>query len=135
MEFKDCVYASYPTGSRYICNPPLMNTDKDTVILVNGYYDWQKLLLSEGWEDCGVDYEDVGTFESYRKGEENYIVTEDEEFYKNFVKATEGARALNLMVKEDRIKLFQAVNAAGIFVTDNLAKKIEFVGWRDEAAF
>ena len=135
MKFKDCVYASYPTGSRYICNPPPTNTDKDTVILVNGYYDWQKLLLNEGWEDGETDYENVGDFQSYRKGEENYIVTEDEEFYKNFVKATEGARALNLMDKKDRITLFQAVNAASMFVADNLNKEVKIIYLRDGAPF
>lgn len=60
-----------------------------------------------------MDYETGGDFQAFRKGEENWIVTEDEEFYTSYVKATEGAKALNLLNKEDRIKLFVAVNAAG----------------------
>jgi hypothetical protein len=112
MEFKDCVLKSHPTGSRYICNPPVMDTDNDTVILVNGYYDWDEMLYNEGWEDCGTDYDSMdGDFRAYRKGEENYIVTEDEDFFFSYVKATEGAKALNLLNKEDRIKLFAAVRA------------------------
>lgn len=107
--FKDCVLKSYPTGSRYICNPPPQDTDNDTVILVNGYYDYDILLLKEGWLACDIDYEQIGEFRAYRKGVENYLVTEDPEFYGSYVKATEGARALNLLNKEDRIKLFQAV--------------------------
>lgn len=113
MQFEDCVYRSYPTGSRYICNPPPMDTDNDTIFLVNGYYDWQQMLLDDGWEDCGVDYETDGDFRAFRKGEENYIVTEDDDFFMSYVKATEGAKALNLLNKEDRIKLFVAINAAG----------------------
>lgn len=112
MEFKDCVLKSHPTGSRYICNPPVMDTDNDTVILVNGYYNWEEMLSNEGWEDCGIDYDSIdGDFRAYRKGEENYIVTEDEDFFFSYVKATEGAKALNLLNKEDRIKLFAAVCA------------------------
>lgn len=113
MQFQDCVLKSHPTGSRYICNPPPMDTDNDTVFLVNGYYDWRQMLLNDGWEDCGASYETGGEFQAFRKGEENWIVTEDEEFFTSYVKATEGAKALNLLNKEDRIKLFVAVNAAG----------------------
>ena len=112
MEFKDCVLKSHPTGSRYICNPPVMDTDNDTVILVNGYYNWEEMLPNEGWEDCGIDYDNMdGDFRAYRKGEENYIVTEDEDFFFSYVKATEGAKALHLLNKEDRIKLFSAIRA------------------------
>jgi len=113
MKFEDVVYASYPTGSRYICNPPPLDTDNDTVFLVNGYYDWKQMLLDEGWGDCGEEYEKGEDFHAYRKGEENYIVTEDDDFYQSYVKATEGAKALNLLNKEDRIKLFIAVNGSG----------------------
>lgn len=112
MEFKDTVFKSYPTGSRYICNPPPTDTDNDTIFLVNGYYDYEEFLLNDGWEPCGDGYPD-GDFLAFRKGEENYIVTEDEELFLSYVKATEGAKALNLLNKEDRIKLFQAVREAG----------------------
>ena len=112
VKFEDAVFRSYPTGSRYICNPAPMDTDNDTVILVNGYFDWRTILLNDGWEDCG-QYDQGGDFTAFRKGEENYIVTENEKFFDAYVKATEGAKALNLLVKEDRIKLFQSVMDAG----------------------
>lgn len=112
MEFKDTVLRSYPTGSRYICNPAPKDTDNDTVVLVNGYYEWPDLLEKEGWERCGEDYGDDGS-QAFRKGEENYIVMEDEELFKKWIYATEAAKALNLLKKEDRIALFSAIKFAG----------------------
>lgn len=112
MKFEDTVFRSYPTGSRYICNPAPKDTDNDTVFLVNGYYDWASILLEDGWEDCG-QYDKGGDFRSFRKGEENYIVTENDNFFSNYVKATTAARALNLLEKQDRITLFQAIMDAG----------------------
>lgn len=109
MKFEDCVFNSHPTGSRYICNPPVTDTDNDTVFLANGYHDWQTILRNDGWQDCGQEYETGGDFHAFRKGVENYIVTEDLKFYSSYVIATEAAKALNLLKKEDRIKLFQAV--------------------------
>jgi len=110
MKFEDCIIKSHPTGSRYICVPAPTDTDNDTVILANGFYDWASMLMGDGWEDCGKQYEGhKGEFRAFRKGEENYIVTEDPDFYTSYVKATEGAKALNLLNKDDRIKLFHAV--------------------------
>lgn len=114
MKFEDTVIKKHATGSRYICNPAPKDTDDDTVFLVNGYHDWVQILLDDGWEDCGKEYPGGAEFRAFRKGEENYIVTEDAEFYVSYLKATEGARALNLLNKEDRIKLFQAVSNTNI---------------------
>jgi len=113
-EFETCVIHSHATGSRYICDPAPQDTDNDTVFLVNGYYDYETFLLKTGWECCGKDYEGESEFSAFRKGEENYILTENEDFYLSYVKATEGAKALNLTNKEDRIKLFKAINQTGI---------------------
>jgi len=84
---------------------------------VNEYYTWKQMLLDDGWEDCGKEYENGSDFHAYRKGEENYIVTEDDHFYQSYVKATEGAKALNLLNKEDRIKVHETLlNASGGYV-------------------
>jgi hypothetical protein len=123
MKFEDCVLKRYPTGSRYICNPAPTDTDNDTVILVNGYHNWPQMLRDDGWEDCGIDYEGESQFQAFRKGEENYIVTEDPDFYLSYVKATEGAKALNLLKKEDRVALFQAINRTGM---DGLKEAVPF---------
>lgn len=118
--FDDTVFASHPTGSRYICNPPVEGTDNDTVLLVNGFYDWEAMLLQEGWEKPFADYPDLGQyFSSFRKGEDNYIVTEDVGFYEDYVKATEAARRLNLLDKDDRIALFDAIFSARDDIADS----------------
>lgn len=109
MKFEETVIRSYPTGSRYICNPAPVDTDNDTIFLVNGYYQYADMLAQEGWDNCGRDYEKGGDFQAWRKGEENYILTEDPEFFESYIKATEGAKALNLLNKQDRINLFVAV--------------------------
>lgn len=103
------VEAYHPTGSNYICDPPVTDTDIDSVYLVkNGY---EQALSSEGFQYSMTDeeYESQGIFLSWRKGNENYIVTTDENFYNKFVLATEVAKALNLRNKASRVSLFQAV--------------------------
>ena len=109
MTFDDYRIAAYPTGSRYICTPPPQGTDNDTVILAKVGY--EKALEEQGfhYNMSEVDYETEGHFLSWRKGEENYIVTCEQEFYDRFVKATDLAKLLNLKNKAHRIALFQAV--------------------------
>lgn len=110
LDFNEHVKAFHPTGSRYICDPPQMYTDNDTVILADAapFEDW---LISNGWDSSvtEIEYERMGEFCSWRKGEENYIITESPEFYQRFVKATELAKENNLTAKADRIALFQKV--------------------------
>ena len=117
MSFNDYVIKSHPTGSRYICNPPVLNTDKDTVFLVNSV-DYEIALIEEGFitKDSEIDYDTRGLFQSWRKGEDNYIVTMDQKFYEDYVLSTEGARALNLTNKDDRIKLFKAIFEARLYI-------------------
>lgn len=134
MKFEDTVIMSYPTGSRYICNPAPTDTDNDTVILVNGFYDYQQMLRDDGWEDCGKQYEMVGEFVAFRKGEENYIITENPDWFQTYIRATEGAKALNLLKKEDRITLFHAVQSAsggimGLVVSDKNDPRRIVAGW------
>ena len=99
----------HPTGSRYICSPPSLGSDDDTVVwALPGY---EAALTENGFtsQSDGLEYDTLGAFSSWRNGDENYIVTTDEEFYRRFVKATEIAKALNLLNKSDRITLFQGI--------------------------
>lgn len=109
LDSNDHVLLFHPTGSRYICDPPQMHTDIDTVILAKPGY--QDQLRKEGWDTSSTEpeYESTGGFTSWRKGEENYIVTEEPDFYHRFVKATELAKQSNLTAKADRIALFQRI--------------------------
>ena len=109
MKFIDMILAAHKTGSSYICNPPVTNTDIDWIILVSGYYDYVTALQEEGWVTSENDKYDRDFFTSFRKGAVNYIITEEDNFFYNFVCATEGAKSLNLLNKEDRIKLFDGI--------------------------
>lgn len=117
MSFKEYVIKSHPTGSRYICNPPVLTTDNDTVFLVNSI-DYELGLMEEGFtsKDSEIEYDTRSLFQSWRKDIDNYIVTMDQRFYEDYVLATEGAKALNLTNKDDRIKLFKAIFEARLYI-------------------
>ena len=99
---------AYATGSRVICDPPVLDTDEDYVVL--GSKDGYAHLIKDGYclqtPDRGYD---ISGFVSLHKGNVNIIFTHDAEFYHSFVKATRLAKALNLREKKQRIVLFQAV--------------------------
>jgi len=107
-------------GSRVTCNPPPTDTDYDILVYVphdlpapggsllcfesswSPPSDWKK----EGFTGDSM-YPDG--FESYRKGDVNLIITRNPDFWDRFIAATHVAKRLNLLNKDDRIALFQAV--------------------------
>lgn len=101
----------YPTGSRYICYPPPENTDEDYVVLIgkNKSSLIKTLLFIHGYRYNGNDYGESDFF-SVKKNQDgvlvNLIVTEYDDFYQQWIHATEDAKERNLLNKEDRIKLF-----------------------------
>ena len=110
--------ARHPTGSRFICDPPVLDTDDDWVILVEDleYAKYKAARLDwyhagGGYYREGSDHEELGPFVSMRQpeGNSNYIFTEDAEFYDRYVAATLLAKKYNLLNKPDRIQLFHAV--------------------------
>lgn len=109
MSIDDYIIKQQPTGSNYICKPPVTNTDIDTVVLMKPGYENTLADLGYSFESSEVEYESMGEFISWRRGNDNWIVTTDKKFYKKFVYATQLARLLNLTEKSDRVKLFQAV--------------------------
>jgi len=104
-----------PVGSRVTCNPPPMDTDEDYLIKTKSETDYLELcylLQCDSWEYCGDDDyatmdECVGLFSSYRKGDMNYIITDDQNFFNEFIRATAIAKEHNLLHKQERIDLFQ----------------------------
>lgn len=97
------------TGSRYICEPAPADTDEDYVALGGGGL--ADALYKAGFV-LNTDpemYDALPDFMAWRLGEFNIIQVEDENFYDLFVAATEEAKALNLLAKDDRIALFQRV--------------------------
>lgn len=110
--------ARHPTGSRFICDPPVLDSDDDWVILVEDleYAKYKAARLDWYSEDGGyyrVDSgsEEPGPFISLRhsEGNSNYIFTDDAEFYDRYVAATLLAKKHNLLNKVDRIQLFHTV--------------------------
>ena len=110
--------ARHPTGSRFICDPPVLDTDDDWIILVKDLeyakckaarLDWHS--ADAGYYREGSDHEELGPFVSMRhsEGNSNYIFTEDAEFYDRYVAATLLAKKYNLLNKPDRIQLFHGV--------------------------
>lgn len=105
-------------GSRVTCSPPPTGTDQDWLVFV-GEDDWQQFadqLLANGWKVGGsiipadIDYTPAcNRFNSFTKGEDNVIATASNEFHCRFLAASSVAKRLNLLSKQDRIALFQAV--------------------------
>ena len=108
---EDLVIKSSPTGSNYICNPPVTTTDIDTVFLVTNMFFADQALVANGWTRCiGEGYEVLGgDFQAYRKGNKNYICTADPQYYSKYVRATKICKMMNLLNKEDRIWMFKVV--------------------------
>lgn len=111
MDFQLTVLKIAAVGSRVTCNPPPTNTDIDYLALVMSVNDADSELVPQGYETTtDHDYECMeSTFVSYKRGNINILVTDDEQYYKAFMAATHVAKRLNLMNKSDRICLFQAV--------------------------
>lgn len=108
---------SFPTGSNYICNPPVTDTDVDEMFLVDDLSEVDFQLKGLGWTICqgDKDYSNkpIDVWAAYRKGNQNALITNDLKYFMNFFKATEEAKHLNLLNKQDRIDLFQKILGEG----------------------
>lgn len=135
-----------PVGSRVTCDPAPTNTDRDWLVLVDRLTEnelW-KYLSEDGWELGGSLPDDENNtlpsdrFMSFTKGIENIIVTNSEEFHRKFLAATSVAKRLNLLDKDDRIALFQAVlyaNSENPWKTDPFGQfQAENANWLKEQA-
>lgn len=110
-------------GSRETCVPAPTDTDQDWLALVH-LMDFQPLadhLLATGWQVGGslIDPQqstlpDAEVFSSFKREDQNLLVTVSEEFHKRFLAASSFAARMNLLHKPDRIALFQAVLYANI---------------------
>lgn len=116
MTFFEQVLMSFPIGSRYVCDPPVLDTDRDTLFLVNDIPKAEAALLAEGWTPClNGEYFEVA-FKAFRKGIDNYVITAQQHFFDRYVLAAQVAKALNLQNKEDRIKVHETlINAVGAY--------------------
>lgn len=109
---KEFIRGLIPTGSSVICNPPILDTDRDYIICVHSLKDIKAFIEGIGFKTSTQDVEEYdiqedGLFECYRKDNINLILTEDFDFYLKWCHATELATKLNLREKGQRITLFQ----------------------------
>ena len=65
--------------------------------------------LGEGYAEDALNSGEHDRFQSYRLEDTNLIVTIDPNFYERFLAATSVAKRLNIMCRDDRVALFQAV--------------------------
>jgi hypothetical protein len=107
----------HATGSRYICNPPPMDTDDDTVFLVSDFDLAHEILEGNGYHvppEAGASMGDHEVWRSYRgnavrNAQDNFIITTDVNHYDRFCMATQISKALNLQNKDDRIRMFTTI--------------------------
>lgn len=113
------VSSIFPVGSRVTCNPAPTDTDADYLVLVSPE-NAERFLIDlgvGGYEAGGSRVEHNSkelmagdeAFMSFTHGEVNLIVTSSRSFHTRFLAATSVAKRLNVMAKEDRVYLFQAV--------------------------
>lgn len=108
------------TGSNYTCDPPVVNTDIDYLVLVQDLWHALGALADEGWTLCeGKDgaYEEDDTYSldwyAVRKGSFNLILTADPGWYQRAVQATTICKMHNILDKADRIIVFRWVRDGG----------------------
>jgi hypothetical protein len=98
----------FVTGSREICNPPVLDTDIDFVVLDprNRNFSLQGWIETTDTEDTyGFDAQ----FSTYRSGDVNLIVVDSKVEFMKWRVATAAAKHMNILDKQDRINLFQGV--------------------------
>lgn len=125
--------AIQPVGSRFTCEPPTTDTDCDILCLIieNNWDEFTQRLSMlgigvDGSEVASINHQDPqNEFRSYKFGNINLICTPSEIFYKKFLAATSVAKHLNLLNKQDRIVLFQAVLYANVTVNNLFGTELE----------
>jgi hypothetical protein len=101
----------YPTGSRYVCSPPVLTTDIDFLVLSEKNIANQLHTLK--YHTRGPDYEaGIGNqwnFQTYRRGVINLIVTNSSEFILRHVVATHLCKRENLRLKDARVLVHRVI--------------------------
>lgn len=107
------LFENFPTGSRVTCNPPVMNTDRDIIFLVDNNHEKATDIITKHQlyrSIEGGDYEDMDLhFSAWQLHDLNLIICNDQKFFERFRIATKLAKQFNLLKKEDRIALFQSI--------------------------
>ena len=105
-------YLHFRTGSREICDPPVLTTDVDWVVLIED--DPIKIKVSALMMLTGLAAKSVK--EGYEPdsanlyvGDVNVIVLSTKEQFAKWYIATAAAKQMNLLLRRDRVDVFNAV--------------------------
>jgi len=100
-------------GSRVTCNPPPKDTDEDILIYTETIATLIHDCKANGFVGGEVyftpDSKTTSQFISLKQGDINLIVTDNKDFYDKFLLATHVCKTLNVMEKQHRITVFQAI--------------------------
>lgn len=88
--------------------------DVDFAVLLKEGHDAHQfltnLILAEGWDACGEQYEASGNhWGAVRRESLNLMVTHDRQWYADYLLAMEVCKVLRLTVKDDRIAVCRVV--------------------------
>lgn len=111
---KSSIEEFFPTGSYHICNPPVLDTDVDYIVLVRDLSFFGVKKTYDVDENSSMELLDMADeypneFISRRFGKINLIITDESSYYDAFVEATKVAKELNLTNKDERIVLFDKI--------------------------
>lgn len=98
----------FETGSRVVCDPPVMDTDYDVVALVDSLQKINELRDELGF-DYGGSLAHDAEYHSLRRGDLNLILTLDNRDFDMFKLATRVSKVLNVTDKKKRVLLFEAI--------------------------
>lgn len=96
-----------PTGSRVICDPPVMDTDDDWLVFIpESMSDYANAFLQNIGATHSVEQEHYPDGVVWWLGTLNIIVLFDRDIYYRWVAATYYAKQMNLQSKEERKRFF-----------------------------
>lgn len=98
-------------GSRVTCDPPVMDTDNDVLVLLtpDQFQEMMGAIYEADGDRCGDDYGDDHELMPMRLGEMNYLMTVERDYYSEFLRVTAVVKHLNLLCKDDRKAVFKAI--------------------------
>lgn len=113
----------YPTGSRYICNPPVMSTDVDFVVWWPEHDKNKRAdttIIDAGYRISTLEYHahSKWDFSCFRKGNVNLIVSASEEFVMRHAVGTDFCKRNNIRDKHHRVLVHEIVR--GEFAQENM---------------
>lgn len=109
-----------PSGSFFICSPPVTNTDRDYFVHFprKNKEEAIRYLENQGLSMTSHEYMESSLF-AFRSGIYNIILVTDVDLFIAKRSATELARRLNLQNKDDRINLFHYFEGLASFMNYN----------------